>query len=78
MKQRSRDWNDRHANHINSIWSRDYKLDPSTDTVPHTTHLPEKSTTKGTEKKISIKGLKLPSKELLAKRQRSGMFLFNK
>ncbi|XP_035414716.1 LOW QUALITY PROTEIN: exonuclease 1 [Cygnus atratus] len=73
MQQRSRDWNDRHANHINSIWSRDYKLGPSTDTVPHITHLPEKSTTKGTEKKISIKGLKLPGKELLAKRRRSDL-----
>lgn len=45
------------------------------DDAPHKTHLPEKSTTKGIEKIISIKGLKLPGKELFAKRQRSGMFL---
>ncbi|NXI73206.1 EXO1 Exonuclease, partial [Anseranas semipalmata] len=73
MQPRSRDWNDRRANHTNSIWSRDYRLGPSTDTVPHITHLPEKSTTKGIEKIISIKGLKLPGKELLAKRPRSDL-----
>ncbi|NXJ09868.1 EXO1 Exonuclease, partial [Odontophorus gujanensis] len=70
LQQRSRGWNDKHANAANSIWSKDYKLGPSTDDdVPHTTHLPEKSTTKGIEKIISIKGLKLPGKGLLAKRR---------
>ncbi|XP_062429626.1 exonuclease 1 [Rhea pennata] len=70
-QQRSRDWNDRAANHINSIWSRDYRFGPNTDTVPLTMPLPEKTTTKGIEKIISIKGLKLSGKELLAKRPRS-------
>ncbi|KFZ56118.1 Exonuclease 1, partial [Antrostomus carolinensis] len=73
VQQRSCGWNDRHANHVNSIWSRDYKIGPHADTVPHKMHLPEKPTTKGMEKIISIKGLKLPGKELLAKRPRSDL-----
>lgn len=73
VQQRSHGWNDKRANHVNSIWSKDYKLGPSTDDAPHTTHLPEKSTTKGIEKIISIKGLKLPGKELFTKRQRSDL-----
>ncbi|NXI92065.1 EXO1 Exonuclease, partial [Psophia crepitans] len=72
VQQRSRGWNDSHTNHVNnSIWSRDYKVDPKVDTVPHKMHLPEKPTTRGMEKIISVKGLKLPGKELLAKRPRS-------
>ncbi|NXW51747.1 EXO1 Exonuclease, partial [Nyctiprogne leucopyga] len=73
VQQRSCGWNDRHADHVNSIWSRDYKIGPNADTVPHKMHLPEKPTTKGTEKIISVKGLKLPGKELLAKRPRSDL-----
>lgn len=75
VQRRSCGWNDRHANHVNSIWSRDYKLGPNADNVPHKMQLLEKPTTKGMEKIISVKGLKLPDKELLAKRPRSGMFL---
>ncbi|NXG68788.1 EXO1 Exonuclease, partial [Baryphthengus martii] len=73
VRQRSCGWNDRHTNHVNSIWSRDYKLGPNADTVPHKMHLLEKPTTKGMEKIISIKGLKLQGKELLAKRPRSDL-----
>ncbi|NXY68036.1 EXO1 Exonuclease, partial [Glareola pratincola] len=73
VQQRSCGWNDRHSNHVNSIWSRDYKLVPNADTVPHKTNLPEKPTTKGMEKIISVKGLKLPGKELLAKRPRNDL-----
>ncbi|NXW55473.1 EXO1 Exonuclease, partial [Eurystomus gularis] len=73
VQQRSCGWNDRHADHVNSIWSRDYKLGPNADTVPRKTHLLEKPTTKGMEKIISVKGLKLPGKELLAKRPRSDL-----
>ncbi|NXG27317.1 EXO1 Exonuclease, partial [Dromaius novaehollandiae] len=73
MQQRNRGWNDRSANHINSIWSRDYRFGPNTDTFPHTMHLLEKATTKGIEKIISIKGLKLSGKELLAKRPRGDL-----
>ncbi|NXG58676.1 EXO1 Exonuclease, partial [Hemiprocne comata] len=73
VQQRSHGWNDRHDNHVNSIWSRDYKLGPSADTVPQKIHLPEKSTTRGMEKIISVKGLKLAGKELLAKRPRNDL-----
>ncbi|XP_074945503.1 exonuclease 1 isoform X1 [Phalacrocorax aristotelis] len=73
LMQRSCSWNDRHANHVNSIWSRDYKLGPNADTVPHKMHSVEKPTTKGMEKIISVKRLKLPGKDLLAKRPRSDL-----
>ncbi|KAM6366595.1 exonuclease 1 [Alca torda] len=73
VQQRSCGWNDRHSNHVNSIWSRDYKLGPNADTVLHKMHLPEKPTTRGMEKIISVKGLKLPGKELLAKRPRNDL-----
>ncbi|NWH77566.1 EXO1 Exonuclease, partial [Piaya cayana] len=73
VQQRSCGWNDRRANHVNSIWSRDYKLDPNTETVTCKVHLLDKPTTKGMEKIISVKGLKLPGKELLAKRPRSDL-----
>ncbi|XP_008943034.1 PREDICTED: exonuclease 1, partial [Merops nubicus] len=73
VQQRSCGWNDTHANHVNSIWSKDYKLGPNADTVPHKMHFLEKPTTKGMEKIISVKGLKLPGKELLPKRPRSDL-----
>uniref|UniRef100_A0A8C8A931 Exonuclease 1 n=1 Tax=Otus sunia TaxID=257818 RepID=A0A8C8A931_9STRI len=73
MQQRSCGWNDRPANRVNSIWSRDYKLSPNADTVPHKMSLLEKPTTKGMEKIVSVKGLKLPGKDLLAKRPRSDL-----
>ncbi|KFP75712.1 Exonuclease 1 [Apaloderma vittatum] len=71
MQQRSCGWNDRPDNHVNSIWSRNYKPGFNADTVPPKMHLLEKPTTKGMEKIISVKGLKLPGKEPLAKRPRS-------
>ncbi|NWV06989.1 EXO1 Exonuclease, partial [Ptilonorhynchus violaceus] len=71
VQQRSCGWNDRCDNHVNSIWSRDYKFGPTEDTAPPKMHFPEKPTTKGMEKIISVKGLKLPGKELLVKRPRS-------
>ncbi|KFV76520.1 Exonuclease 1 [Dryobates pubescens] len=71
VQQRSCGWNDRHASHANSIWSRNYKPVPNADIVPHKMHLAEKPTTKGMEKIISIKGLKVSGKELLEKRPRS-------
>ncbi|NWX90586.1 EXO1 Exonuclease, partial [Nothoprocta pentlandii] len=72
-QQRSRGWNDDATNQKNSIWSRDYRFGSNTDAVPHKMHLPEKVTTKGTEKIINIKGLKLSGKELSAKRPRSDL-----
>ncbi|NXA99466.1 EXO1 Exonuclease, partial [Cnemophilus loriae] len=70
-QQRSCGWNDRYDNHVNSVWSREYKFGPAEDTAPPKVHFPEKPTTKGMEKIISVKGLKLAGKELLAKRPRS-------
>ncbi|NXO15807.1 EXO1 Exonuclease, partial [Oriolus oriolus] len=71
LQQRSCGWNDRRDNHVNSIWSREYKFGPTEDTAPPKMHFPEKPITKGMEKIISVKGLKLAGKELLAKRPRS-------
>ncbi|NWZ45028.1 EXO1 Exonuclease, partial [Brachypodius atriceps] len=71
VQQRSCGWNDRCDNQVSSIWSREYKFGPSEDPAPPKVHFPEKPITKGVEKIISVKGLKLASKELLAKRPRS-------
>ncbi|XP_014118858.1 PREDICTED: exonuclease 1 isoform X3 [Pseudopodoces humilis] len=71
VQQRSCGWNDRRDNHVNSIWSREYKFGPAEDPAPPKMYFPEKPITKGMEKIISIKGLKLAGKELLAKRPRS-------
>ncbi|XP_006268888.2 exonuclease 1 [Alligator mississippiensis] len=68
---RSRGWNERAAGHLNSIWSSDYKLGHNMDTKMLTMPLPEKTTTKGIERIVSLKGLKLPSSLLLAKRPRN-------
>ncbi|NWQ68417.1 EXO1 Exonuclease, partial [Neopipo cinnamomea] len=73
VQQRSCGWNDRRDNHANSIWSREYKFGPTEDTVPPKMRLLDKPTTKGMEKIISIKGLKLPGKEVVAKRSRSDL-----
>ncbi|XP_062344923.1 exonuclease 1 [Cinclus cinclus] len=71
VQQRSCGWNDQRDNHVNSIWSREYKFGPTEDPAPPKMHFPEKTITKGMEKIISVKGLKLAGKELLAKRPRS-------
>ncbi|NXB59920.1 EXO1 Exonuclease, partial [Struthidea cinerea] len=71
VQQRSCGWNDRRDNHVTSIWSREYKFGLTEDTAPPKMHFPKKPTTKGMEKIISVKGLKLAGKELLAKRPRS-------
>ncbi|NWS33826.1 EXO1 Exonuclease, partial [Polioptila caerulea] len=71
LQQRSSGWNDRRDNNVNSIWSREYKFGPTEDPAPPKMHFPEKPITKGMEKIISVKGLKLAGKELLAKRPRS-------
>ncbi|NXO30799.1 EXO1 Exonuclease, partial [Cisticola juncidis] len=71
VQQRSGGWNDRRDNHVSSIWSREYKFGPTEDPAPPKMHFPEKPITKGLEKIISVKGLKLAGKELLAKRPRS-------
>ncbi|NWZ64982.1 EXO1 Exonuclease, partial [Acrocephalus arundinaceus] len=71
VQQRSSGWNDRRDNHANSIWSREYKFGPTEDPSPPKMHFPEKPITKGMEKIISVKGLKLAGKELMTKRPRS-------
>ncbi|XP_053830576.1 exonuclease 1 [Vidua macroura] len=71
VQQRSCGWNDQRDNHVNSIWSREYKFGPTEDPAPPKVHFPEKPLTKGMEKIISVKGLKLAGKELLSKRPRS-------
>ncbi|NXM86167.1 EXO1 Exonuclease, partial [Oenanthe oenanthe] len=71
VQQRSCGWNDRRDNHVNSIWSREYKYGATEDPAPPKMYFPEKPITKGMEKIISVKGLKLAGKELLAKRPRS-------
>uniref|UniRef100_A0A8D2P456 Exonuclease 1 n=1 Tax=Zosterops lateralis melanops TaxID=1220523 RepID=A0A8D2P456_ZOSLA len=71
VQQRSSGWNDRRDNHVNSIWSREYKFGLTEDPAPPKMHFPEKPITKGMEKIISVKGLKLAGKELLSKRPRS-------
>ncbi|XP_015478559.1 exonuclease 1 isoform X1 [Parus major] len=71
VQQRSCGWNDRRDNHVNSIWNREYKFGPAEDPAPPKMCFPEKPITKGMEKIISVKGLKLAGKELLAKRPRS-------
>ncbi|NXN00106.1 EXO1 Exonuclease, partial [Sylvia borin] len=71
VQQRSCGWNDRRDNHVNSIWSREYKFGHTEDPAPPKMHFPEKPITKGMEKIISVKGLKLAGKELLAKRPRN-------
>ncbi|NXO73269.1 EXO1 Exonuclease, partial [Phainopepla nitens] len=71
VQQRSYDWKDQRDNHVNSIWSREYKFGPTEDPAPPEMHFPKKPITKGMDKIISVKGLKLAGKELLAKRPRS-------
>ncbi|NXM15147.1 EXO1 Exonuclease, partial [Ploceus nigricollis] len=71
VQQKSCGWNDRRDNHVNSIWSREHKFGPTKDPAPPKVHFPEKPLTKGMEKIISVKGLKLAGKELLSKRPRS-------
>ncbi|KAJ7342091.1 hypothetical protein JRQ81_008831 [Phrynocephalus forsythii] len=73
VQPRSRGWDDKHAGEkpsgLKSIWSRNYK--PGSPVKPTTKPAPlEKPTTRGIERQISTKGLKLPSKAFLAKRPR--------
>ncbi|XP_068041046.1 exonuclease 1 isoform X2 [Anomalospiza imberbis] len=71
VQQKSCGWNDQRDNHVNSIWNREYKFGPGEEPAPPKVHFPEKPLTKGMEKIISVKGLKLAGKELLSKRPRS-------
>ncbi|XP_033861414.2 exonuclease 1-like [Acipenser ruthenus] len=74
VKPKSRGWNDWSAPCELSIWSRGYlptgSLLKSFQSQSKMEASPEKPSTKGLAKVISTKGLKLPSRENLAKRTR--------
>nr|XP_056708913.1 exonuclease 1 [Euleptes europaea] len=73
-KRRSCSWDDKSVgqkpSNIKSIWSRDYTPGFAEEAVPNSAPLLERPPTKGTERLISTKGLKLLHKAMLAKRQR--------
>ncbi|KAG8123534.1 hypothetical protein E2320_018884 [Naja naja] len=71
---RSRSWDVSYthekSSYLKSIWSRDYKPCFTAKIVTNSAPLLEKSTTRGLERLINLKGLKLPRKTLVAKRPR--------
>ncbi|XP_026525104.1 exonuclease 1 [Notechis scutatus] len=71
---RSRSWDVSYthekSSYLKSIWNQDYKPCFTAKIVTNSTPLLEKSTTRGLERLINLKGLKLPSKMLVAKRPR--------
>uniref|UniRef100_H3BBZ0 Exonuclease 1 n=1 Tax=Latimeria chalumnae TaxID=7897 RepID=H3BBZ0_LATCH len=72
---RSRGWNERDLNSqnktkVHSIWSKDYKARGAINSVTEPVNPSEKPCTRGVEKVISTKGLRLPNKGLIAKRPR--------
>ncbi|KAL8185822.1 UNVERIFIED_CONTAM: hypothetical protein K2H54_058465 [Gekko kuhli] len=74
VQPRSCSWDDKplgeKPSNFKSIWSRDYKPGFAVEMVPDSAPLLERPPTKGTERLINTKGLKLPHKAMLAKRQR--------
>ncbi|XP_039205032.1 exonuclease 1 isoform X1 [Crotalus tigris] len=58
------------SSYLKSIWNKDYNPCFTTKIVTNSTPLLEKPTTRGIERLINLKGLKLPSKMLVAKRPR--------
>ncbi|XP_015280057.1 PREDICTED: exonuclease 1 [Gekko japonicus] len=74
VQPRSCSWDDKplgeKPSNFRSIWSRDYKPGFAAEVVPDSAPLLERPPTKGTERLINTKGLKLPHKAMLAKRQR--------
>ncbi|KAK9411821.1 exonuclease 1 [Crotalus adamanteus] len=58
------------SSYLKSIWNKDYNPCFTTKIVTNSTPLVEKPTTRGIERLINLKGLKLPSKMLVAKRPR--------
>ncbi|XP_067901431.1 exonuclease 1 isoform X2 [Heterodontus francisci] len=75
--KRTRGWNDLETSkqkmpHMLSIWSKEYRPYENQLSVPKAQISPEKSCTRGIEKVISIKRLKLPNREMVAKRPREG------
>ncbi|XP_061480573.1 exonuclease 1 isoform X2 [Rhineura floridana] len=74
VQPRSRGWSDKcvreKPSNLKSIWCRDYKPGSAVKITTDSTPLLEKPTTRGLERLINMKGLKLPSKALMAKRPR--------
>ncbi|XP_078085697.1 exonuclease 1 [Mustelus asterias] len=75
--RRSRGWNDTENNkqkvsHMLSIWSKEYRPCGNQLLVPKAQITPEKPCTRGIEKVINIKRLKLPNRAMTAKRPREG------
>ncbi|XP_033000244.1 exonuclease 1 [Lacerta agilis] len=74
VQPRSRGWDDKYAKdqppNLKSIWSRDYKPGSTAKITTNSASVLEKPTTRGLERLVNMKGLKLPSKALLAKRPR--------
>uniref|UniRef100_UPI00398ECA35 exonuclease 1 n=1 Tax=Pristiophorus japonicus TaxID=55135 RepID=UPI00398ECA35 len=72
--KRTSGWNDKASKqkvpHMLSIWSKEYRPYGNQLSVPKAQISPEKPCTRGIEKVISIKRLKLPNREMLAKRPR--------
>ncbi|XP_051867280.1 exonuclease 1 isoform X2 [Pristis pectinata] len=75
LTRRSNGWNDNEANkkralHMLSIWSKEYRPYGNQLSVPKAELSPEKPCTRGMEKVINIKNLKLPNRVILTKRAR--------
>ncbi|XP_066479179.1 exonuclease 1 [Tiliqua scincoides] len=71
---RSCGWNDKclgeRPPHLKSIWSRDYKPALTVQSTTNSELTLEKPTTRGIERLVNMKGLKLPRKAPVAKRTR--------
>uniref|UniRef100_A0A670IC52 Exonuclease 1 n=1 Tax=Podarcis muralis TaxID=64176 RepID=A0A670IC52_PODMU len=71
IQPRSRGWDDKEQPpNLKSIWSRDYKPGSTAKITSNSVSMLEKPTTRGLERLVNMKGLKHPSKALLAKRPR--------
>ncbi|XP_063162391.1 exonuclease 1 [Candoia aspera] len=74
VQSKSRGWDVSYTHeksfYVKSIWSMDYKPSFTTKIATNSAPLLEKPTTRGIEQLINLKGLKFPSKMLVAKRPR--------
>lgn len=73
---RSHSWDDKacqKTSNVNSIWHRNYCSKIESEIISDVTRLKEKPSTVGIEQVVSTKGLNLPRKLSIVKRQRSGM-----
>ncbi|XP_044304357.1 exonuclease 1 [Varanus komodoensis] len=74
VQPRSHGWDDRcvgeKPSHLKGLWNRDYEPGFTAKVTTNSAPLLEKPATRGIERIVNTKGLKLPSKALLAKRPR--------